>query len=53
MVHGLDLSPMTPIAYPDDLVAIMADVDGLQSSMPSATSHFFLPNLPHTTTRTE
>ena len=28
--HGSELSPVKPIAYADDLVAIMADVSGLQ-----------------------
>ena len=28
--HGLELSPVKPIAYADNLVAIMADAPGLQ-----------------------
>ena len=43
--HGSEVSPVKPIAYADDLVAIMADVSGLQQVSRVVSAYCVICNL--------
>jgi Reverse transcriptase (RNA-dependent DNA polymerase) len=43
--HGSEVSPVKPIAYADDLVAVMADVQGLQQVSRVVSAYCVISNL--------